>query len=78
MKPVAVITNNIPSTFQWLKNEYGVDRIQHTSRIGTNTKTGQNYLLVLSERDVQGWEFSGMLVSPFYHSLEQVVRSRIR
>lgn len=46
--------------------------------MATNTKTGQDYILILNREDALGWEFSGHLVSPFYESLEQTVRSRIR
>lgn len=78
IKPIAVVTDNISETFQWLKREHGIDEINVTHRTAANSKTGQRYVLIINKEQTYAWEFSGMLVSPFYESLAQVVRSRIK
>jgi hypothetical protein len=78
MRPIAVVTNNIPSTFHWLRRDHGVDEINVAHRTGVNKKTGQVYVLILDKEQACAWEFAGVLISPFYESLEQFVRSRIR
>lgn len=80
MKPIAVLTKDIPSTLQWLKREHGVDVISVQSRMAKNSKTGKTYILIIENHEALAWEFSGMIISPFYwyESLEQIVRSRIR
>lgn len=78
MKPIGVVTSNIPSTFMWLKTDHGVDQINVSQRYGRNSKTGQEYILILNHEQACAWELCGMLVSPFYNSLVDAVRSRIR
>lgn len=77
-KPIAVITNNIPVTYQWLRETYKVDLINTTLRTASCSKDKKEYVLISDKEQALAWEFSGYIVSPFYESLEQTVRSRVR
>jgi len=77
-KPIAVICSDIAATFQWLKTNFDVDRIQAASRIASCSKDGKIYILILTAEQSYGWEFSDMIISPNYYSLEKIVKSRIR
>jgi len=77
MKLIAVVTDNIPATFRWLKEEYNIVRILAGSR-EAHKEDGTRFVLISNREQALSWEFSDVIVYPLYESLEMVCRRRIR
>jgi hypothetical protein len=77
MRFIAVLTSNIESTTQWMKDNYKIKQINLSQRMLLD-ESGVTFLLVSSREDILGWEFSDLIISPQYDDLVNLVKSRIR
>jgi hypothetical protein len=85
MTHIAVLTSNYQDTVQWLMervgsliewNEMNKTITTDDNSIGTHIK--KRYYIITSPKDLQGREFDEYQLSPFYETLEDIVKTRIR
>jgi hypothetical protein len=84
MNPVAVLyTDNYNSTVNWFISQYTVengirlDRLNFIRKYAV-TENGQKYIFISSLEDILAFEFNSYIKSPFYQTLEDLVKLKIR
>jgi len=76
MKPIAVITNNIAGTMEYMKKNYDIVAVDMARK--TLLTKEITYVLISSVEEALAWEFSGYIVAPNFITLIDVVRLRVR
>lgn len=74
---VAVLANSISDTIAWLSKHYDVREYNGAHRRVT-MRNGDVYIVVTLPEHANACEFHKYIIAPSYHTLEDVVKTRIR
>lgn len=75
-KPIAVVSNNVQATIGWLRNTFDIESMNKAQQTLTD-RQGNIYVVITTEEQAAAWEFSSILISPFYRSLLDFCRTRV-
>jgi hypothetical protein len=78
MTRVAVLySTDYRNTLNWIESRYGLKMYNHTSHLG-EFADGTKFELVNSVMKAQSSLYSNYIKSPFYETLEDVIKTRLR
>lgn len=74
---IAVLTNNVPLTYRWMKDTYDIIQYRMEQRTAYG-RDGIEYVLITNEHQLDTMMFQSYIKSPHYWSLEDAVKQRIK